>query len=66
MMIEGAIDGEVLKLCLEHFQAPELRVGDMVLWVNVATHKNKEARDLIEQRRAGGTAASILARTRAD
>lgn len=48
MMIEGAIDGEVLEFYVEHFLAPELRPGDIVMWDNVPTHKNQRAISLIE------------------
>jgi transposase len=52
MMIEGAIDGEVLELYVEHFLVPELQPGDIVLWDNVPTHKNKRAIALIEAKGA--------------
>jgi transposase len=52
MMIEGAIDGEVLGLYVVRFLAPGLRSGDIVLWDNVPTHKNKQAIALIEARGA--------------
>jgi transposase len=52
MMIEGAIDGEVLELYVEHFLVPELQPGDIVLWDNVPTHKNKRAIILIEAKGA--------------
>jgi len=48
MMIEGAIDGEVLELYVEHFLAPQLRVGDIVIWDNVPTHKSARVIALIE------------------
>lgn len=48
LMIAGAIDGEVLELYVEHLLVPELRSGDIVLWDNVPTHKNKRALALIE------------------
>jgi transposase len=48
MMIEGAIDGEVLGLYVEHFLAPQLRPGDIVMWDNIPTHKNQRAIALIE------------------
>jgi len=40
MMIEGAIDADVLKQYVEHILAPELHPGDIVLWDNVSIHKN--------------------------
>lgn len=48
MMIEGAIDGEVLGLYVEHFLVPELQPGDIVMWDNVSTHQNQRAIALIE------------------
>jgi transposase len=48
LMIDGAIDGEVLELDVTHWLVPELRPGDLVLWDNVPTHKNKRAMALIE------------------
>lgn len=48
MMIEGAIDGEVLSHYVEHFLIPELHSGDIVMWDKLATHKNKRAIALIE------------------
>ena len=48
MMIEGAIDGEVLELYVAHFLAPQLRPGDIVMWDNVPTHKNAKVLALIE------------------
>lgn len=40
MMIEGAIDTSVLEQYVEHFLAPLLHPDDIVLWDNVAIHKN--------------------------
>jgi transposase len=48
MMIEGAIDGEVLGLYVQHFLAPQLRPGDVVIWDNVPTHKSAGVLALIE------------------
>jgi transposase len=48
MMIEGAVDGEVLGLWVEHLLAPQLRPGDIVVWDNVATHQNRHALSRIE------------------
>jgi transposase len=48
LMLEGAIDGEVLELYVERFLVPELRPGDIVLWDNVPTHKNAHVLALIE------------------
>ncbi len=48
MMIEGAIDANALERYVEHFLAPQLRPGDIVLWDNVAIHKNAGVRERIE------------------
>ena len=48
MMIEGAIDGQVLELYSRHFLAPQLRPGDIVIWDNVPTHKSANVLALIE------------------
>jgi transposase len=48
MMIEGAIDSEVLALWVEHFLLPQLRPGDIVIWDNVPTHKNARVLALLE------------------
>lgn len=47
MMIEGAIDGEVLELYVRQFLVPQLRAGDIVIWDNVPTHKNARVLNLI-------------------
>jgi len=39
LVIEGAIDGEVLELYVEHVLVPQLRAGDIVIWDNVPTPK---------------------------
>lgn len=48
MMIEGAIDGEVLELYVRHFLAPQLQPGDIVVWDNVPTHKTASVIAVIE------------------
>ena len=40
MMIEGAIDANVLEQYVERFLAPALGPDDIVLWDNVSIHKN--------------------------
>ena len=54
MMIEGAIDGEVLGLDVLHFLAPQLRAGDIVMWDNLPTHKRARVLTLIEAAGARG------------
>lgn len=39
MMIEGHIDGQVLELYVQHFLAPQLEPGEIVIWDHVPTHK---------------------------
>jgi transposase len=48
MMIEGAIDGPVLEQYVGQLLVPQLRAGDIVVWDNVATHKNGRVMALIE------------------
>jgi transposase len=48
MMIEGAIDGQVLELYIRQFLAPQLRPEDIVIWDNVPTHKSSNVLALIE------------------
>ena len=61
MMIEGAIDGEVLELYVRQFLVPQLRAGDIVIWDNVPTHKNARVLNLIAATGVGGTVARRLA-----
>lgn len=48
MTIEGAVNGEVFDLYVEHFLAPALRAGDIVLLDNVKFHYSAGAVSLIE------------------
>jgi len=48
MMIEGSIDGQVLGLYVQHFLAPQLEPGDIVIWDNVPAHKCGNVLSLIE------------------
>ena len=48
MMIEGAVDGDVLEGYVKTCLAPALQPGDIVIWDNVATHKCKPVVALIE------------------
>ncbi len=49
MMIEGAIDTQVLRAYVEHIVVPELTEGDIVIWDNLAIHKDAEVRRMIEE-----------------
>ena len=56
MMIEGAINTDVLDAYVRQMLAPELRRGDIVIWDNAAPHKNADVIALIES-----TGASVIA-----
>lgn len=47
MTIEGAVNGEVFDLYVEHFLAPELRAGDIVFLDNVKFHYSARAVSLM-------------------
>lgn len=48
MTIEGAVDGQVFDLYVEHILVPELLAGDIVLLDNVKFHYSPRAISLIE------------------
>jgi transposase len=48
MTLEGAVDGQAFDLYVEHFLAPELMRGDIVLLDNVKFHYSARAISLIE------------------
>jgi transposase len=56
MMIEGAINTDVLNAYVRQMLAPELRRGDIVIWDNAPPHKNAQVIALIES-----TGASVVA-----
>jgi transposase len=45
--LEGAVDGEAFGGWVEHFLAPKLKPGDIVLWDNLSVHKVASAREAI-------------------
>jgi transposase len=49
MTIEGSTTGEVFTAYVEHILLPTLRPGDIVILDNLSSHKNLQARELIEQ-----------------
>src|SRR5215210_513159 len=53
MSVEGAVDGETFEAYVEHFLAPKLSRGQIVVMDNLSVHKSKRARRLIEE--AGAT-----------
>jgi|SRR5215216_1503718 len=50
MAIEGSTTKEVFEAYIEHFLAPTLREGQMVVMDNLAAHKGERIRKLIEDR----------------
>ena len=57
MMIEGAVDGQVWDLYIEHFLVPELQPGDLVLLDQISFHGSLRAIGLI---RAAGAQVEEL------
>ncbi len=52
MCVEGATDSEVFEIYVEHFLAPKLREGQVVVLDGLGAHRPKRVRELIEQRGA--------------
>ncbi len=52
MVVEGATDRFVFETYVEHFLAPTLQEGHIVLLDNLPAHKTDRVRELIEQRGA--------------
>ncbi len=48
MAVEGATDSEVFEVYVEHFLAPKLREGQVVVLDGLGAHRPKRIRDLIE------------------
>ena len=48
MTITGAVDGTVFKIYVEEVLCPTLQAGDLVIMDNLAVHKVKGIRELIE------------------
>jgi transposase len=53
MSVEGAVDSKAFEAYLEHFLAPKLRRGQIVVMDNLSSHKSKRVERLIEA--AGAT-----------
>lgn len=49
MTIEAATDGEIFLAYLEHMLCPQLQPGDIVVMDNLAAHKVRGVRELIER-----------------
>ncbi len=52
MCIEGATDSEAFEVYVEHFLAPSLSEGQVVVLDNLGAHRPKRIRELIEDRGA--------------
>src|SRR3954469_21249326 len=52
MCIEGATDAKAFEVYIEHFLAPSLCEGQVVVMDNLGAHRPKKIRDLIEARGA--------------
>lgn len=50
MAVEGATTPEVFETYVEHFLAPELEPGQIVVMDNLGAHRPKRVRELIEDR----------------
>ena len=50
MAVEGSTTKEVFEAYVEHFLAPTLRVGQVVVMDNLSAHKGERVRKLIEDR----------------
>lgn len=50
MAVEGATTAGVFETYLEHFLAPELLPGQVVVMDNLGAHKPKRVKDLVEER----------------
>ncbi len=48
MVVEGAVDGAALVAYLREVLVPTLRPGQVVVWDNLAVHKDARARALVE------------------
>lgn len=53
MSVEGAVDGKAFESYIEHFLAPKLERGQIVVMDNLSVHKSKRVQRLIEE--AGAT-----------
>lgn len=51
--IEGATDAEVFEAYVEHFLAPSLKAGQVVVLDRLGAHRTQRVRDLIEATGAG-------------
>jgi len=52
MVVEGGTDAKVFETYVEHFLAPSLSAGQIVLLDNLGAHKTQRVRELVEARGA--------------
>jgi transposase len=52
MVVEGATDAKAFEVYVEHFLAPTLSEGQVVVLDNLGAHRPKRIRELVEQRGA--------------
>ena len=52
MSVEGATDGAAFETYVEHFLAPSLKEGQVVVMDNLQVHKSLRVKELIEARAA--------------
>jgi len=52
MVVEGSTDAEAFEVYVEHFLAPTLQQGQVVVFNNLGAHKPQRIRELIEDRGA--------------
>lgn len=52
MAVEGATDKEVFEAYVEHFLAPALEEGQVVMMDRLGAHRTKKVRELVEERGA--------------
>jgi transposase len=55
MVVDGAVNADVIEAFVEQAPIPELRPGDVVVMVNLSSHKRTRTRELIE-----GAGASLV------
>jgi hypothetical protein len=63
MAIEGSTTKEVFEANVEHFLAPTLRVGQVVIMNNLSTHKGERVRKVIEERVRTALRAALFTRS---
>lgn len=49
MSVEGAVDGKAFEIYVEHFLAPTLKPGQIVVMDNLSVHKSRRIERLVEE-----------------